>query len=59
MDLLVGNDFEVGDQFYLGDSMGHWRQVTAQDGLIPFSAKTTMSMVTTDVNNDSAIRDLY
>ena len=53
LDLIVGNDFKPSpDIYYLGDGAGGLRQITAQDGLIPHSTDTTMSIATGDLDND-------
>jgi uncharacterized membrane protein YraQ (UPF0718 family) len=51
-DLLVGNDFEVPDYFYLGDGQGGFTAITHQDGRIPMTTTTTMSVSATDLTND-------
>ncbi|RKQ94139.1 FG-GAP-like repeat-containing protein [Maricaulis maris] len=50
-DLLVGNDFEVPDYVYFGDGAGQFRAVTHQDGLIPMTTNTTMSVSSFDIRN--------
>jgi uncharacterized membrane protein YraQ (UPF0718 family) len=54
-DLIVGNDFEVPDYFYLGDGEGGLSAITYQDGLIPESTTTTMSLSTADLTNDGRV----
>ncbi|MGP6086804.1 FG-GAP-like repeat-containing protein [Antarctobacter jejuensis] len=51
-DLLVGNDFEVPDFYYMGDGAGGFRAITHQDGLIPHTTTTTMAVKTADLRND-------
>lgn len=51
-DLIVGNDFNIPDSYYLGDGSGGLRLLTREDTLIPLSAKTTMSVFPSDVDND-------
>ncbi|WP_417498122.1 FG-GAP-like repeat-containing protein [Maricaulis sp.] len=51
-DLLVGNDFEVPDYFYLGDGAGGFSAITHQDGRIPMTTTTTMSVSARDLTND-------
>ena len=51
LDLLVGNDFEVPDYFYLGDGTGALEPITRQDGIIPETTTTTMSLSTADFTN--------
>ncbi|ASP18939.1 repeat domain in Vibrio, Colwellia, Bradyrhizobium and Shewanella [Antarctobacter heliothermus] len=53
-DLLVGNDFEVPDYYYLGDGAGGFRAITHQDGIIPHTTTTTMAIKTVDLTNDGA-----
>ena len=55
LDLVVGNDFEEPDVFYVGDEQGSLHQVERQDGLIPISTTSTMSVDTGDVNNDLSL----
>ncbi|WP_421921792.1 FG-GAP-like repeat-containing protein [Maricaulis maris] len=50
-DLLVGNDFEVPDYAYFGDGAGQFTAVTHQDGLIPMTTNTTMSVSSFDLRN--------
>ena len=57
-DLLVGNDFEVPDYYYLGDGAGGFRAITYQDGIIPHTTTTTMAIKTADLMNTGAL-DLY
>ena len=52
LDLMVGNDFEPPDDFYLGDGAGGFRRLWLSDGIIPHSSRSTMTMTTADVNND-------
>jgi len=57
-DLLVGNDFEVPDYFYFNDGQGGLQAVTHQDGRIPMTTTTTMSLTANDLDNDGAL-DIY
>ena len=50
-DLLVANDFEQPDIFYLGDEAGNFSAITADDQRIPHSTTTTMSVKTADILN--------
>ncbi len=50
-DLLVGNDFEIPDMFYKGDGEGNFREITREDGLIPMTTTTTMTLKTADLAN--------
>lgn len=51
-DLIVGNDFEVPDYFYLGDGRGGLAPITHGDGTIPHTTTTTMSVNNADLFND-------
>jgi len=51
-DLLVGNDFEVPDYFYIGDGLGGMQAITHQDGHIPMTTTTTMSLSSADLTNN-------
>jgi uncharacterized membrane protein YraQ (UPF0718 family) len=50
-DLLVGNDFDEPDRIYLNRA-GQLRPVKAREAPLPFSAMTTMSFDTGDLDND-------
>ena len=52
LDLVVGNDFEAPDIYYLGDGKGGFELVEKRDGIIPVSTQTTMSIDTGDFDND-------
>ncbi len=52
LDLIVGNDFDPPDLFYLGDGEGKFETVVRGDGLIPHTTRTTMSATTADIDND-------
>ncbi len=52
LDLVVGNEFRAPDFYYLNDGRGGFEMVTKGDGLIPHTGSTTMSLISTDVNND-------
>jgi uncharacterized membrane protein YraQ (UPF0718 family) len=51
-DLLVANDFEIPDYFYLGDGKGGFEPITRKDGIIPMTTTTTMAVKTADLHND-------
>jgi len=51
-DLFIGNDFEVPDAFYLGSKTGQFSPITPQTSPGIRSTVTTMSIATSDVNND-------
>ena len=57
-DLLVGNDFEVPDYFYFNNGQGDLQPVTYQDGRIPMTTTTTMSINSADLNADGRL-DIY
>jgi len=57
-DLLVGNDFEVPDYFYFNDAAGGLQAVTHQDGRVPMTTTTTMSLNSADLNADGRL-DIY
>ena len=52
LDLLVGNDFEQPDIFYIGDGKGGFQAIRRQDNKIPLTTTTTMSIKTADLHND-------
>jgi len=52
LDLVVGNDFEEPDFYYLGDGKGGFELVERRDGIIPHSTQTTMSIDSGDYDND-------
>jgi len=52
LDLVVGNDFEAPDIYYLGDGKGGFEMIEQRDGIIPVSTQTTMSIDTGDLDND-------
>lgn len=58
LDLLVGNDFEQPDIFYLGDGKGGFAPIRRQDGIVPFTTTTTMSIKTADLHGDG-IPEIY
>lgn len=51
-DLIVGNDFEIPDYVYRGDGAGGLTAITHQDGLIPHTTTTTMSVKSADLTGD-------
>ncbi len=53
-DLLVGNDFEMPDIFYIGDGAGGFKQITREDDRIPMTTTTTMAVKTADLHNDGS-----
>ena len=52
LDLVVGNDFDAPDIYYLGDGKGGFKLIEKRDGIIPVSTQTTMSIDTGDFDND-------
>ena len=52
LDLIVGNDFDDPDMYYLGDGKGGFELIEKRDGLLPYSSHTTMSIDTGDLDND-------
>lgn len=58
LDLLVGNDFEQPDIFYRGDGKGGFDQIRRQDGIVPMTTTTTMSIKTGDLHNDG-VPEIY
>ncbi|AXS39861.1 FG-GAP-like repeat-containing protein [Breoghania sp. L-A4] len=57
-DLLVGNDFEQPDIFYYGDGKGGFEPIRRQDGVVPMTTTTTMSIKTADLGNRGG-QDIY
>ncbi len=57
-DLMIGNDYQVADTYYLGRGKGTFQKIRKQDGIIPVTTENTMSMDTADFNNDLQL-DLY
>ena len=57
-DLMIGNDYQVSDTYYLGKGEGAFQKIKKQDGIIPVTTENTMSMDTADFNNDLKL-DLY
>lgn len=53
-DLLVGNDFEIPNYFYLGDGAGGLAAITRAQGMIEKFTNTTMAIKTADLDNDGA-----
>ncbi len=58
MDLIVGNDFEVPDRFYINLRGEMFGQLSSKQNLIPASPELNMSIDTADYNNDLAL-DIY
>ncbi len=52
LDLMVGNDFEPPDYYYLGNGKGDMEIIEKADQIIPISTNTTMSFDTADFDND-------
>ena len=51
-DLMEGNDFTLPDVFYYGDGEGKFRRIRFDEGIIPHSTYSTMSIKTADLDND-------
>ncbi len=58
LDLMVGNDFDEPDVFYLNDGKGALRAIRAHEDLFPLSTYYTMSLDSADINNDLDL-DIY
>lgn len=52
MDLIEANDFAPPDVFYLNEEGKYNRSVKNSEGLFETSTKTTMSLISADINND-------
>ena len=52
LDLIVGNDFDEPDFFYLGDGRGGFDLIERRDEIVPHSTHSTMSIDTGDFDND-------
>ncbi len=52
LDLIVGNDFDEPDFYYLGDGNGGFARAKRDDGVVPVSAHSTMSIDSADYDND-------
>lgn len=52
-DLIVGNDFDIPDYFYLGDGNGGFSMINHDSGLIPQTTTTTMAIKTADLTGQS------
>lgn len=58
MDLIVGNDFEVPDRFYINVGREYFGQLARKQNIIPGSPQLNMSIDTADFNNDLVL-DIY
>ncbi|HEX2257204.1 MAG TPA: FG-GAP-like repeat-containing protein, partial [Afifellaceae bacterium] len=58
LDWLEGNDFEMPDQFFLGDGKGGFQPISHQDGIIPITTTTTMAIKSADLHNDG-VPEIY
>lgn len=58
MDLIVGNDFEVPDRFYINVKGEFFGQLTSKQNIIPGSPELNMSIDSADYNND-LMPDIY
>ncbi len=52
LDLVIGNDFDTSDIYYIGDGKGGFDKVEKRDQMIPVTTHTTMSIDTGDFDND-------
>jgi hypothetical protein len=52
LDLIVGNDFDGPDMYYLGNGKGGFDLVERRDGIVPVTTQSTMSIDTGDFDND-------
>lgn len=52
LDLIIGNEAEEPDYFFLGDARGGFRPIVRSQGMIPHTTGSTMSITSADVNND-------
>jgi len=58
MDLIVGNDFEVPDRFYINVGREYFGQLARKQNIIPGSPQLNMSIDTADFDNDLLL-DIY
>lgn len=56
--MMVGNDFEVADQFYINQGENRFEEMEPGNTLIPESPLLNMSIDTGDYNND-LVTDIY
>lgn len=52
LDLIVGNEDFAPDDYYFGNGDGTFRTVLKQQGIIPRSTSSTMSVTSADLDND-------
>ena len=58
LDYAEANDFNQPDNFFLGDGKGGLKKISRQDGIIPVTTHTTMSIKTADLDNDGKVEML-
>lgn len=58
LDLIIGNDFKPSDLYYRGDGKGGFKEITREEGIIPVTTNTTMSIDSADFDNDLDL-DIY
>jgi uncharacterized membrane protein YraQ (UPF0718 family) len=58
LDYAEANDFNQPDNFFFGDGKGGLKKITRQDGIIPVTTHTTMSIKTADLDNDGKVEML-
>ena len=51
-DLMVGNDFEIPESYYLGQAGGKLRLIKRSDNIFPETTFSTMSIDSGDMDND-------
>ncbi|MEO9964293.1 MAG: FG-GAP-like repeat-containing protein [Reichenbachiella sp.] len=52
VDIVSGNDFEVSDQYFLGNGKGQFKPVKKNEKIVPETTFSTMNVSLSDVNND-------
>ena len=57
-DIVEENDFQVSDYYHTGDINGDYNVITVSDSVLAYTTATTMSIVSTDINND-LIPEIY
>ena len=57
-DLIVGSEDLAPDLYFLGNGNATFRKITRNDGIIPHSTSTTMSVSSADVDND-LVQEIY
>jgi len=52
LDYAEANDFNQPDNFFFGDGKGGLKKISRQDGILPVTTHTTMSIKTADLDNN-------